>query len=242
MEVTQLELKLGDLTIPIYSPSHISKETIQSVLESYKFKEWSNSLDTNCIEISRLNILNVYMFGKNVGFVDLVLDANLKTSKNKIKIPGYVFLRGGAVAMLMILNKEYVITTKQFRVASGKFLIEAPAGMLDESGDFKGVAAKEIEEECGIHINTKDLQDLGYITPSPGGCDEKIHLFSIDISLSEEELKRILSKIHGEEHEGEQIELKLINFSKKDILATNDAKLISAAFAYETLNNFRIKF
>ena len=60
--------------------------------------------------------------------------------------------------------------------------------------------------------------------------------------MKEEELKTVLDKIHGSEHEGEQIELKLINFTKKDILQTNDSKLISAAFAYETLNKISIKF
>jgi ADP-sugar diphosphatase len=241
MEICPYQFLLRDLNIPIYKHSHINDETLKSVFDSTKFKEWVNSLDTNNIEISRLNILNVFMFGKNVGFVDLVLDATLKKGKTNVKIPGYVFLRGGAVGMLMILNKEFVILTKQFRIPAGKFLLEAPAGMLDESGDFKGVAAKEIEEECGIHINVKDLQDLGYIHSSPGGSDEKIHLFSIDITLSEEELKNVLGKIHGADHEGESIELKVINFNKKEILATNDSKLISAAFAYETLNNFTIK-
>ena len=242
MDVTSHMVNFGDLKIPVHRHSHISDEILSSVLESKKFKEWVSNIEYSSLNLVSLSILNVFMFGKNVGFVDLVLDCSLKTGKKNVKIPGFVFLRGGAVAMLMILNKEFLIVTKQFRVPAGKFLLEAPAGMLDESGDFTGVAAKEIEEECGIKINTKDLVELGYINSSPGGSDEKIHLFSIDITMKEEELKTVLDKIHGSEHEGEQIELKLINFTKKDILQTNDSKLISAAFAYETLNKISIKF
>jgi 8-oxo-dGTP pyrophosphatase MutT (NUDIX family) len=29
-------------------------------------------------------------------------------------------------------------------------MLEAPAGMIDESGNFVGVAAKEMEEETGL--------------------------------------------------------------------------------------------
>lgn len=45
-----------------------------------------------------------------------------------------------------------------------------PAGMIDESGDFVGVAAKEIEEETGIKIKGEDLKPLGSFYPSPGAC------------------------------------------------------------------------
>ena len=242
MDITSQFLTLGDLKIPIYKAGHIKEEILCDVIDCKKFKEWVSNIDHTSLNIISLSILNVFMFGKIVGFVDLVLDCSLKTGKRNVKIPGFVFLRGGAVAMLLILNKEFVIITKQFRVPVGKFLLEAPAGMLDESGDFSGVAAKEIEEECGLKINCKDLVDLGYIYSSPGGSDEKIHLFSIDITMNDQELKNILDKIHGSEHEGEQIELKVINFTKKDILQTNDSKLINAAFAYETLNKISIKF
>lgn len=236
------KVQIQDQQVPITKANHISDEVLKAVIECKKFKDFLASLDLNSVAVEKVNILNVFMFGDKVGFIDVTLDTTLKTSKNKVKIPGYVFVRGGAVAMLVVLNKEYLIVTKQFRVPAGKFLIEAPAGMLDESGDFKGVAAKEIEEECGLHINTKDLKELGKIYSSPGGSDEEIQLFSIDVTLSDEQLKTILDKIHGEEHEGEQIELKVIKFTKKAILETHDSKLISAAFSYETLNNLTIKW
>jgi len=47
----------------------------------------------------------------------------------------------------------------------GKFLIEAPAGMIDEEKNFAGVqnllnfqvAAKELKEECGLEITTEEM-------------------------------------------------------------------------------------
>lgn len=50
-------------------------------------------------------------------------------------------------------EKEYTILTIQSRVpiADAAFA-EIPAGMLDGSGNFAGIAAKELKEETGIVI------------------------------------------------------------------------------------------
>lgn len=69
--------------------------------------------------------------------------------------------------------------------------------MIDESGDFGGVAAKEIEEETSIKINKELLQPLGSYFPSPGGSDEELFLYYCHIKLSEEEMAAVQSKIHG---------------------------------------------
>ena len=57
------------------------------------------------------------MFGKIVGFIDLVLDSYLKSHPDK-KLPGYVFLRGSAVGILIIVNETYMILTKQFHLTT----------------------------------------------------------------------------------------------------------------------------
>lgn len=54
---------------------------------------------------------------------------------------------------------------------------QIPAGMLDGDGNFKGVAAKEMEEETGLKMTMSELIDLTAkeprhhpgIFPSPGG-------------------------------------------------------------------------
>lgn len=87
------------------------------------------------------------MFGENVGFINL----RAITAKDGFKLPGYLFLRGHAVAILMLVNDKLLLV-EQYRVPIQQTMLEAPAGMIDESGDFVGVAAKEIEEETGIKI------------------------------------------------------------------------------------------
>lgn len=62
------------------------------------------------------------------------------TSKDGFNLPSYVFLRGPAVAILMFINNKLLVV-EQYRVPIQSTIIEAPAGMLDESGDFVGTAA-----------------------------------------------------------------------------------------------------
>jgi hypothetical protein len=107
------------------------------------------------------------------------------------QLPGAIFLRGGSVAILLILEEEeggeeWVVPTVQPRVpASSLEFVELPAGMLDDSS-LTGAAAKEIQEECGIEIPADELLDLTQLAlgkfvdggeeklqtavyPSPGG-------------------------------------------------------------------------
>ncbi|KAH9866731.1 hypothetical protein J1614_008424 [Plenodomus biglobosus] len=83
-------------------------------------------------------------------------------------LPGAVFLRGGSVAMLIIVQpddakddeEKYVILTVQPRIAAGSLAFtEIPAGMLD-GNTFKGTAAREIEEEAGLKVKESDLINL----------------------------------------------------------------------------------
>jgi ADP-sugar diphosphatase len=56
----------------------------------------------------------VYMFGKNVGFINVEAEAHFHGKR----LPGFVFIRGDAVAMLLLLNNKMVLT-KQYRMAMG---------------------------------------------------------------------------------------------------------------------------
>ncbi|KAL6702491.1 hypothetical protein ACN47E_001616 [Coniothyrium glycines] len=84
-------------------------------------------------------------------------------------LPGAVFLRGGSVAMLIIVqsaqakevdDEKYVILTIQPRIAAGSLAFtEIPAGMLDGE-TFRGTAASEIEEEACLKVKESDLINL----------------------------------------------------------------------------------
>jgi 8-oxo-dGTP pyrophosphatase MutT (NUDIX family) len=93
------------------------------------------------------------------------MHVEIKNVKNE-SLPGVAFLRGGSVAILMILrpsdskDERWVIMTEQRRIPAGSLtFIEIPAGMIDEES-FSGAAAKEIQEETGLVIPKHELLDL----------------------------------------------------------------------------------
>jgi ADP-ribose pyrophosphatase len=70
-------------------------------------------------------------------------------------------------------NNIYLV--KQFRVAFEKEILELPAGKLDAGEDPMECAKRELKEETGITAGA-----VSYITsifPSPGFCNEVIHIF-----------------------------------------------------------------
>ncbi|KAF2456389.1 hypothetical protein BDY21DRAFT_305427 [Lineolata rhizophorae] len=130
--------------------------------------------------------------GGRIGFVKLVAEVANDAGE---KLPGAVFLRGGSVAMMLVLSAEdggdgergggrprrhaprpdddkYVLLTVQPRVAAGSLAFaELPAGMLDGGGNFAGAAAREIEEETGLVVRAEELVDMTALAlaPAPGG-------------------------------------------------------------------------
>ena len=84
-------------------------------------------------------MISVEMFSKGVGFINI----RAVTKENGQPLPSYVFIRGRAVGVLLLINGKMLLV-KQYRVPLQEYTHEAPAGMMDEEGDFIGVAAKEI--------------------------------------------------------------------------------------------------
>ena len=81
----------------------------------------------------------------------------------------------GAAAVVPLDNTGRVLLVRQYRHATGGYLLEVPAGKLDESEAPETCARREVEEEVGRRV--KDLVPLGWIWTTPGFTDEKIWLF-----------------------------------------------------------------
>jgi ADP-ribose pyrophosphatase len=68
-----------------------------------------------------------------------------------------------------------VILVRQFRIAAGDYVLEAPAGKLEGDEDPVVRAACELEEETGFRAGR--LIPAGKVYSSVGYCTEQIHLF-----------------------------------------------------------------
>jgi 8-oxo-dGTP pyrophosphatase MutT (NUDIX family) len=195
----ELTGKTGDLTTIIQGPG-VPDAHMEIALKAPKFKNFVLEFNHAEISMTAITIRNVYPFGPNLGFA--FLDCATKTRNGGKMLPGAVFLRGAAVAILVFARcngMNYVLLTKQFRVPIGGFaIVEAVAGMMDEDKDPIGVAIKELQEESGIALKRDDLIHLCEITPSAGGCDEKIQCYATHaIEMSADKLAAIQEHVFG---------------------------------------------
>ena len=81
----------------------------------------------------------------------------------------------GGVGILAIDDKNQVFMVRQYRKPFETTLLEIPAGKLEYGEEPLHCAARELEEETGY--KAKDFTYLDYFIPTPGYCDEKIHLY-----------------------------------------------------------------
>ena len=140
-KLLELSLKIGK--VPIYHPTHLSSSIATAAINSKKFNDYVNKLNQaeTGITVSRIEILQVEMFSNRVGFISM----RAVTTKDGHPLPSFVFVRGHAVGILLFVNDK-VLLVEQYRVPVQERRLEAPAGMIDESDDFVGVAATEIQE------------------------------------------------------------------------------------------------
>jgi 8-oxo-dGTP pyrophosphatase MutT (NUDIX family) len=114
--------------------------------------------------------------------------------------------------------------------------LELPAGMMDDdTQSITGIAVKEMEEECGIVIEPRELVDLTELafesSPLPGiplsqgGCDESIRIMYLEKSVTKEQLDKMRNRMTGLRHEGEAITLRLVPYEQVWRVA-QDAKTI----------------
>ena len=98
----------------------------------------------------------------------------------------------GGVGILAIID-DHIILVKQYRYAYGEETIEIPAGKLEanEASDLAG--QRELEEETGY--SCQRLIPVTNIYPTPGYCDEVIHLYQA------EELYQKENPLSGDEDE-----------------------------------------
>ena len=81
---------------------------------------------------------------------------------------------GGAVIVPVKDDGKFIMVS-QYRYPFEKFLLEFPAGKLDNNEDPEVCAFRELQEETGY--KTDKLQKLGAISTTPGFCTEILHIY-----------------------------------------------------------------
>lgn len=130
----------------------------------------------------------------------------------------------GVVALLYNLENEQVVLTRQFRMATyvnknkTGFLIEAPAGLLEENETPEAAIMREIEEETGYKV--KGVKKLFEMYMTPGTVAEMLHLFIAEYTAAQK-----ISEGGGLDEENEDIEVLELPFQKAyDMIQSGEIK------------------
>lgn len=188
-----------------------AQDTVELVGKSPIFVKWLKRID------ARFRIKRVEVQAADTRFHGGLLFAKLKAEVVDHEgqwVPGAVFLRGDAVAVLIVLRcggKEHVLLVSQPRFPAGVFAsIEIPAGMIDEHSTAIETAVREVEEETHINVTADQLRCLGEYYPSGGGSDEKITCYVCELETSAEQLAAMQGAAGGVEHEHERITMLVV--------------------------------
>jgi len=188
-------------------------DNVKLLAESSQFKDWLEKMD------KRFVIKKILVQAVDKRYDGGLLFAKLRTDVVDIHgnlIHGALFMRGVAVAMLIVLKangQKWVVLISQPRFPTGVYeSVEIPAGMMDGKRDFAGTAAREIGEEVGIKVSAEQLVYLDEYFSSCGGSDEVIKLFSCEIEMSKEEIEKLHGKITGVKHENEELRVIIVPF------------------------------
>ncbi len=128
---------------------------------------------------------------------------------------------GGAVVVALSRARQ-VCLLHQHRHAAGGRIWELPAGTIDPGETPPQTAARELREEAGVAA--AHWQDLGSILPSPGFCDEVLHLY----------LAQGIERVHTDHQHDELIDVHWVDFDEAVKMAHNgdirDAKTLVGLF------------
>ncbi len=114
-----------------------------------------------------------------------------------------LFERGRATVVLPYdPRRDAVVLIEQFRIGAyaagiNPWLIEPVAGIVKPGESPEAVARREAVEEAGCEI--AELEPIGTVLSSPGGCSEVLHLYCGRVDSAG------VGGIHGLPHEHEDI-------------------------------------
>ena len=137
-----------------------------------------------------------------------------------------LFVRHDAVCVLPYdPQRDCVVLIEQFRVGAldkslNPWLIELVAGLIDKDEQPEQVARREAVEEAGLEL--AELWPLTQYYPSPGGSDERVHLY---VGRCD---SRGAGGVHGLEDEGEDIRV-LVWSLDEALAALDDGRIDNAA-------------
>ncbi|MEO8648236.1 MAG: NUDIX hydrolase [Acidobacteriota bacterium] len=86
-----------------------------------------------------------------------------------------IVVHKGSAVIVPVFDDETVAVVRQYRHATGNYLLELCAGTLEYGEDPQAGAIRELEEEIGVRADY--IEKLCEFYVSPGFLTEKMHVF-----------------------------------------------------------------
>ena len=86
----------------------------------------------------------------------------------------------GGVSIAPLTEENELLFVRQFRYPYSEVVLELPAGKLEKGEDPFEAGKRELKEETGT--TGENYLPLGNLYPSPGYCNEIIHLYCCRVS------------------------------------------------------------
>ena len=141
-----------------------------------------------------------------------------ETDRNIVKHPG-------AVAIIAV-DEDEIVLIKQYRYATGKYLLEIPAGTLEEGEDPYQCAVRELQEETGYAASAWSRLFQCYMVP--GYSNEILYFYLADG----------LTQLESNPEDDEDIEVQTYSISevleKVESNEIEDAKTMIGILSYLT--------
>lgn len=88
--------------------------------------------------------------------------------------------KGGAVIIIAKMSRSgKIVLIRQFRLPINNYIMEFPAGLVDENESFETAAIRELKEETGYTGKVKKV--ISPIHSSPGMTDESVAVALVEI-------------------------------------------------------------
>lgn len=246
-KISNNELFLGNISInetevPIYVKSYVLATIDKEILLTQKvLTDWKECIEQSLI-IEKIVIDKIWSFKKGSNKANFMsIEVNAKDYRERF-VPGYVFLRGPAVAILFLIQDEYgnkfIIETEQARLPIGQAACrESPAGMIDKDNNICGTAISEVKEEIGIEdLNESDLVKLGSYWSSQGGIDEQMHCYLLPLKMKSKDIATLQGKNTGiGEDEKEYITVVVSKYDGN--FKSTDSKTLAMQTFYKNLQD-----
>ena len=132
----------------------------------------------------------------------------------------------GAAVMLPLLKDQTVLLTRQYRHPLESFVLELPAGTIEDKETALDCAKREIVEEVGYRA--EQWTDLGRMCSTPGFCNEILYCYlAEDLSedFSEQDDDEAIEVVQMSLAEMEQAILDGTIYDAKTIVTFTKAKL-----------------